>query len=156
MTVIMKKRILITLGGVVLGLGAAGVHAQNDADVPAVLTKGCARDAEFDTIVQRIRRAVKRRDVAALMQLMVDDFSSRFPFEIGKSDFMLAWSLEEDPKHSQLWLLLPKVLRRPCFASPASRALQGRRGTYTALFEKRDGKWAWIGLSGDPDFYAKD
>jgi hypothetical protein len=152
----MKRRLLLMVIGTVVWVPNSPAFAKRQVSTSTARTTICKRDAAFDGLLRRIMRATQHKDVAGLLSIMSDDFQSRFPFELGKSDFLLAWALNTDPQHSQLWTILPKVLGKPCRASPGQRSLQGRAGTYVALFEMRNGTWIWTGLGGDPDFYAED
>jgi hypothetical protein len=152
----MKRRLLLMVIGAVVWVPNTPAFAKRQVSTSTARMTICKRDAAFDGLLRRIMRATQHKDVAGLLSIMSDDFQSRFPFELGKSDFLLAWALHTDPQHSRLWTILPKVLGKPCRASRGQRSLQGRAGTYVALFEMRNGTWIWTGLGGDPDFFAED
>jgi hypothetical protein len=151
---------LCRIAVILLCCAAHPALAQNAATTAAGSVKQsirCAPDVQFDHLVQNLQRAARRKDIAAILPHMSDDFSSRFPFELGLSDFYLAWGLGTKPKRSQLWKILPKVLRKPCYViEPTVRELAGREGTYSAFFEQRNGQWVWSGLTGDPDFVVEE
>ena len=112
----------------------------------------CTKDSAFDTFIAELKYSVRRKDVSRLFAVTENDVQNRFPFEPGKSEFMLGWYLRENPKKSFLWPTLRTILKRPCSQIDDIRFMDdGVEGGYYMFAEKVDGRWMITGLSGDPD-----
>ncbi len=111
----------------------------------------CTKDASYDKFIAELKGMVRRKQVARLLAVTKDDVENRFPFEIGKSEFMMHWYLKDNPNKSNLWPAMRKILNRPCTHADGMRFMSdGDPYGYFMFAQKVDGRWMIAGISGDP------
>ncbi len=112
----------------------------------------CTKDASFNQFIVDLKIIVRRKQVSRLLAVTQDDVQSRFPFELGKSDFMLQWYLKDSPNKSVLWPTMRKILNRPCTQKEGYRFMDdGDPDGYFMFAQKVRGRWMIAGISGEAD-----
>lgn len=142
--------IVIAAFALTLASGASLMAQDNEAYVPPDGSP-CTKDTSYTKFITELKGMVRRKNVARLLAVTKDDVENRFPFEIGKSEFMMHWYLKDNPNKSNLWPTMRGILNQPCTQGDGMRFMgDGDPYGYFMFAQKVDGRWMIAGISGDP------